>query len=451
MLSWGRGKKKEVTKSQPVRTPAAPSPSAAATPPPAQRRHAPPVQPPQNLETALISEGQVTPEQLRTAMDLQKEKGGFLGQILIEEGFIDGGSFTAFLAKQCKIPHLSLLDYLIDDEVLGIIPKEICIKERLVPIDKLGRNLTVAMVNPMDTDALKQVRAVCPELRIKPILCENAHFEAVVAKCFGEKAEGESAIPEMTATSFGFSIPPEEVQALRAQHAEDAGDETPPEPQPVPAAPAAPAAVSAPATPATPTLDSDSMVSTCFAPMMNVPDAEPDAEPLPGDMSTGDTMTASDTTLMMRKMVSAMRDSMRDTYALLCRRVELFRGLEPETVAKIFAKGVTAEYKPGDYVFRKHDEGQELYVILSGSVKIEDDGATLAKLGQGDMFGEMALVSKEPRSASASALEPTSLLALSDDIIRCLLPSEAAIQMLVNIVVTVSRRLKSANIGTSDG
>ena len=62
------------------------------------------------------------------------------------------------------------------------------------------------------------------------------------------------------------------------------------------------------------------------------------------------------------------------------------------------------------------------------------------------MFGEMAFVSREPRSASVVVLEPTSVLALSNEIIHQLLSKDAAIQILENIVMKLCVRLRAANL-----
>jgi len=214
MLRWGKDKKPEKPKEAPR-----PKPKAKATPTPAAQteppRSAPRAQPrpaadegagPQTLEQVLVGTGRITPEQLEKAQDEQKKTGLFLGQVLVDLGFIDDNSLTSFLAKHCRIPHLSLLDYLIDESQLELIPKDVCLKYRLLPIDKLGKNLTVAMVNPLNREALEAVRKLCPNLRIKPILCAWNHYEAVTKRVFGAEGKGGAA-PELTASQLGMAPP----------------------------------------------------------------------------------------------------------------------------------------------------------------------------------------------------------------------------------------------------
>ena len=431
-----------------------PAQSAKAPPAAASRRPSSAPQPARSLPELLLTQGKVSEEQLRQALATQRETGAFIGEILIEQGTIDEKSLISFLAKYCKVPHLSLLDYLIDKEILKLVPEEICLKYRLLPIDKLGSNLTVAMVNPLDTAALEKVRACCPELRIKPILCAHNHFEIVTAKLFSEKGAGGGPV-ELTASSFGLKIPSAKAKPASPPAAAPAPE--PPQPaggadvlevapedeEFIPEAEELPAESgaqelrpeAAPET-AEPQLDSDSVFKQVF---QKPADSQAPAAEAP------EAAALSDAGALMREMATVMMDSMRDTYAMLARRMELFRDVDPEDVAKIFARGITVEYEPGQVIFEKGQTGSELYVLLGGEVQIYDGDKELARLSRGDMFGEMALVSNEPRSASARALAPTSALALSLEVIRGAIPKDVAIQLLLNIVVTVSARLRRAN------
>jgi hypothetical protein len=100
------------------------------------------------LGEMLVSEGVITQGQLDEALKTQKDHGGFLGNILVSMQYIDQSTLMSFLVKQCKIPHISLLDYKVDDHLFELISKDLCKEHLCIPIDRLGRILTVAMVNP---------------------------------------------------------------------------------------------------------------------------------------------------------------------------------------------------------------------------------------------------------------------------------------------------------------
>jgi len=425
-----------------------------------------------NLPQLLVTEGQLTSEQVEAAIAKQRATGQFIGEILIEMGFIEERSLISFLAKHCKIPHLSLLDYLIDKDIVSLVPQEICLQYRLLPIDRLGKNLTVAMVNPLDLNALAKVREVCPDLRIKPILCAYKHFELVTAKVFAVKDGGRQ---DMSASSFGLRFSPEEKKKFDDQRAEAKAEQAAelaaadsltaapaPEPEPAPAPPAPePVAEASPfGEPEAPPVFTpmpepqpapeaearhDSMFDSIFASSDEGEPADTPAPPAAAEEEEPAPSANPAGSLLMREMANVMMDSMRGTYAVLARRMELFRDLQAEDVAKLFSRGLTREVQAGEVVFNKGDAGDALYCILGGEIEIFDNGRVIATLGRGELFGEMALLSEEPRSAGARASETSSLLALNRDFVQHVMPRDVSVQLLVNIIVIVSARLRAAN------
>ena len=182
----------------------------------------------------LVGEGIITREELDEALRRKETEGGFVGQILVDLGYIKQNELISFLVKQCKIPHIILADYHISDELLSLVPEEICLEHCLLPIDKLGKILTVAMVDPLDANALEAVRQVCPDLRIKPILCDWSHFAPACERLF-QKGKGT----EVTASSFGLSEHPDLMpdEESDAPEPEDAAEESADGREPADAAP----------------------------------------------------------------------------------------------------------------------------------------------------------------------------------------------------------------------
>lgn len=198
------GRRKEEPEQAPASVAPSPAVPSSLRMAPTQMRTEPAPTVHKRLGELLIDERLVTPEQLAEAAQIQKEKGGFIGQILVRLGYVRQEAVASCLVKQCKIPHLSLLDYDISPDILRLIPEEVCRQYNLLPIDKLGRILTVAMVDPLDLDALEKIRAACPDLRIKPILCNWEHFEIVAAKVFKGR-DGPSGGHTVTVQSLGFT------------------------------------------------------------------------------------------------------------------------------------------------------------------------------------------------------------------------------------------------------
>ena len=91
-----------------------------------------------------------------------------------------------------------------------------------------------------------------------------------------------------------------------------------------------------------------------------------------------------------------------------------------DDAADVRAKMVTVELSDGEVLFNRGDSGDAFYVIESGQIRIfthDEEGRelTLNTMSPGEAFGELALVDDRPRSASASAVGPTSLRRLSQE------------------------------------
>jgi CRP-like cAMP-binding protein len=129
------------------------------------------------------------------------------------------------------------------------------------------------------------------------------------------------------------------------------------------------------------------------------------------------------------------------------RALELFQGLEPGDIDRIFARGMTIRVAKDEVLFYQGTIGGQMYAVLSGRVGVfNNEDICLAQLGPGEMFGEMALVNKEPRNATVKALEESHLFVLSESTFDKLLTKRASIRVLLNIIRSLSRRLRVADI-----
>lgn len=139
-----------------------------------------------------------------------------------------------------------------------------------------------------------------------------------------------------------------------------------------------------------------------------------------------------------------------EKYRPLVESVELFDGIEFKSCIKIMAMGLQSKIMVGDVIFNKGEIGREMYVLLKGRIEIIDEDPegdrTLAVLGPGEAFGEMALFEHKERSAKAVAMDNCVLLALDEQKIAKLLTKSVAIRMLLNLTRMLSRRLRETNL-----
>ena len=109
------------------------------------------------LGELLVSLNLITKDQLQAALEIQKDKGGLIGQVLVDLGYVSEEAIAQAITAQYGFPYLPLENYEIDKEIVKIVPKNVSIQYCLVPVDKIGSNLTVAMANPLNSQAVEDI------------------------------------------------------------------------------------------------------------------------------------------------------------------------------------------------------------------------------------------------------------------------------------------------------
>lgn len=104
-------------------------------------------------------------------------------------------------------------------------------------------------------------------------------------------------------------------------------------------------------------------------------------------------------------------------------------------------------YKVGEVIFKEGDSEDTMFFIKEGKVEISkkmgDAEQVLAFLGPNDFFGEMAIISKSPRSASAKAVKETAVIVFNRKQFMTLLKTRG--EIVLKIIEVLIRRLKESN------
>lgn len=132
----------------------------------------------------------------------------------------------------------------------------------------------------------------------------------------------------------------------------------------------------------------------------------------------------------------------------LLRRVPALAELSERDLAELAQVAIPRHFQLGSRIFTEGDHGDTCYIIKSGSARItrqHRDGRviTLATLGMGDIFGELAMFDGEVRSASVEAMTNLEVLALIGEDVRALLAKNP--RVTVKLLVALARRLRVAN------
>src|SRR2546428_550569 len=119
----------------------------------------------------------ITQDQLKDALKSQKDTGGKLGETLIKLGFVSEEEITECLSQQFGVPSINLAHFEIDQSVIKLIPADVARKYNILPVNKTGATITIAMADPTNVFAMDD---------IKFMACHD--FEPVVASELGIKA-----------------------------------------------------------------------------------------------------------------------------------------------------------------------------------------------------------------------------------------------------------------------
>jgi hypothetical protein len=112
------------------------------------------------LGELLIERKVISKENFDKALEIQKERGGLIGEIIVELGLAKEESIAQAITAQYGFPFLPLANYEIEPEVLKIIPENVCSQYCVIPVDKIGSNLTLAMSNPLNKEAVEDVEEI---------------------------------------------------------------------------------------------------------------------------------------------------------------------------------------------------------------------------------------------------------------------------------------------------
>ena len=147
-----------------------------------------------------------------------------------------------------------------------------------------------------------------------------------------------------------------------------------------------------------------------------------------------------------------MPETTKQTAVELLRSVPLFADLEEGELERFSQVAVPRSFPAGTRVFHEGDSSDASYIVSGGSFRVtreHSDGRaiTLATLGPGEIFGELAMLDGDTRSASAESITDGTLLALPANDVRSLLARNPEIAL--KLVAGLVRRLRAANMRLS--
>jgi len=112
------------------------------------------------LGELLVRENVISVGQLKKAQEEQRRSGGRLGSSLVKLGMIEESELTSFLSKQYGVPAINLSEFEIDSEVINLVPRDVAEKHVLIPINRSGSTISVAMSDPSNIFAVDDIKFI---------------------------------------------------------------------------------------------------------------------------------------------------------------------------------------------------------------------------------------------------------------------------------------------------
>jgi len=174
------------------------------------------------LGEMLVSESLLTPEQLKEALDTQKKTGKRLGDTLVTLGFISEEAIAAALSRQLGIPYITLANYEIDSDIIKTIPEETVRKYKIIPVDKTGKTLTVALSDPANIFILDELKLLT-KCEIIPLISYDSDIQRAIDQYYRKSDAIEQVLKDMKDADMEFVAEDKDIDlAAMKEQAEDA-------------------------------------------------------------------------------------------------------------------------------------------------------------------------------------------------------------------------------------
>jgi len=135
------------------------------------------------LGDMLVKATLITREQLNQALQQQQSAGGRIGTNLVKLGFISEDDITSFLSRQYGVPSINLSHFDIDGTVIKLVPSEIAQKHQVIPINRTGNILTVAMADPSNIFAIDDVKFMTG-FKVEPVVAAETSIKNAINKYY---------------------------------------------------------------------------------------------------------------------------------------------------------------------------------------------------------------------------------------------------------------------------
>ena len=161
------------------------------------------------LGELLVREKVISLSQLQQAQDEAKKSGRRLGVTLNQLGYVKDQDLTQFLARQYSLPSINLNNFEIEPDVIKLVPKEVATKHMVIPVNRAGSTLIVAMSDPSNIYAIDELKFIT-QYNIEPVVAAENAIEDAVLRYYEKGPDLDEMIGEFDADDVDFRSGDEE-------------------------------------------------------------------------------------------------------------------------------------------------------------------------------------------------------------------------------------------------
>jgi type IV pilus assembly protein PilB len=165
------------------------------------------------LGSLLIGAGVISAEDLDTLLSRQLGTGKRLGQVAVDEGFATEEQIVKALAKQLKIPFISLGTTVIDPEVVRLVAEPMARDLTAIPLFRVEKTITVAMADPTDSETLKEIRFVTG-CEVEPVIAKPEEIRAAIDMYYGQDDNVIEELEDLPTSDFDAADEAEEDEQI---------------------------------------------------------------------------------------------------------------------------------------------------------------------------------------------------------------------------------------------
>ena len=138
----------------------------------------------ERLGELLIKRNFITPEQLKKALEEQKVKGGRLESNLVRLGYIKEDELLSFLSAQYRVPSVKISKMEVNPNVIKLVPSSVSKKYFILPINRVGPKLTLAMADPSNIVVIDEIKFMTG-FNVEPVVASETEIIDAIKKYYG--------------------------------------------------------------------------------------------------------------------------------------------------------------------------------------------------------------------------------------------------------------------------